>query len=154
MTRKASSGSAGLVIGVILTAAGCALIPAGGGNTNDNTDDNTNGNDNTSGAKLVVFDDPDSDFETSDVRDVEGEIVQFDEEAQALIWAEDGASFEPGTWVANGNLLRGVFEVRFGTEAGERRAYFTEESNGFICNIEPAGTSLSISGTTVPVPQE
>ena len=52
----------------------------GNGNTNENA--NENGNDNGSGngstgAKLVVFADPDSDFTTSDVHDVQDEIIRL-----------------------------------------------------------------------------
>lgn len=138
---------------------GCALIPAGdgNGNTNTNTNDNSdNTNDNSAGAKLVVFADPDSDFTTTDVRDVQDEIVQFDEDTLAIIWKATGASFQGGGWAANGNFLgaAGSFQVRFGTVNGERRAYFTETVPATICDIQVSGATLSIFPTSVTVPQE
>lgn len=40
------------------------------------------------------------------------------------------------------------FRVRFGTEEGERRAYFTEAGPGTICNLTFLGPEqLSIFGT-------
>ena len=104
---------------------------------------------------LAVFTDPDSDFSTSDVRDVDDEIVQFDPVAKTIIWAADGTAYQEGQWDVNGVLLAGGgFTVLFGTQDGERRAYFTLTADGFICQIEPQGASISISGTNVPVPQE
>ena len=106
-------------------------------------------------ANLAVFVDPVSDFSTRDVRDVDEEIVRFDPVAKTIIWAADGTAFQEGIWEVNGVLLAsGGFQVRFGTKDGERRAYFTETANGFICQIEAQGGSISISGTNVPVPQE
>ncbi len=113
----------------------------------------TNCDDRT--ANPAVFVDPDdTSFCTSDVRDVDGEIVQFDPVAKTIIWAADGTPYQEGIWEVNGVLLAGGgFQVRFGSEGGERRAYFTETGNGFICQIEAQGASISISGTNVPVPQ-
>ena len=107
-------------------------------------------------ANPAVFVDPDdTTFCTSDVRDVDDEIVQFDPIAKTIIWAADGTTFQEGEWEVNGVLLaEGQFQVLFGTEGGERRAYFTETANGFICQIESQGASISILGTSVPVPQE
>ncbi len=129
-------------------------------NTNDNTDDNTNdntvdnGNDNGSTSNLAVFTETETGFSTSDVRDVDGEIVQFDSTAKTIIWAADNTSYQAGVWDVAGVLLSGgSFQVRFGSEGGERRAYFTETGSATICQIEPAGEFLSISGTTTTVPQ-
>jgi hypothetical protein len=101
----------------------------------------------------VEFQDPDSDFSTTDVRDVDDEIVRFDATALRLIWVADDLAFDG--WDVNGNQLAGGFyTVRFGTEDGERRAYFTETSPPTICDISVSGGALSISSTNVTVPQE
>lgn len=159
-------------LAILLAMGGCAVAPVddgnnntntnGNSNTNDNADnanDNTdNMNDNTGGAKLVVFSDdaPGSTFLTTDVRDVEDEIVQFDEDTRAIVWKATGESFQVGSWTTNGNFLGtfGSFQVRFGTVNGERRAYFTETGPATICDIEVSGSFLSIFATSVTVPQE
>ncbi len=86
------------------------------GNENSNENENANGNENgNGGAKLVVFQDPDSDFSTTDVMDVDGEIVQLDGARGELIWVADGTT--EGGWDIDGNLLgNGFFTVAFGTE--------------------------------------
>jgi hypothetical protein len=62
-------------------------------------------------------------------------------------------------WTTSGNDLRwnlsGGFRVRFGTEDGERRAYFTEAGPGTICNLDirgPNQLSISPSGERPPQP--
>ena len=105
------------------------------------------------GANVVVFEDPDSDFSTADVRDVDGEIVRFDAVNAQMIWVADSLSFNG--FDVNGNALgAGFFMVRFGTENGERRAYFTETDPPTICNISVPNGTLSITSTQVTVPQE
>ena len=88
---------------------------------------------------------------TSDVRDVQNQIVRFDIANNALIWVADGRSF-PG-YPVSGNFVRTdrSFQIRFGTD-GERRAYFTETASATICDIEVVGGQLSISPTNVKVP--
>ncbi len=102
--------------------------------------------------QLVVFRDPDSNFTTSDIRDVQDQIVRFDMTSNALIWAADGRSFQG--YPVSGNFLRAdrAFQVRFGTKDGERRAYFTETVATTICDIEIVGGQLVISPTSVKVP--
>src|SRR5262245_15343948 len=80
--------------------------------------------------QLVMFTDPGSTFMTSDVRDAQRQIVRFDSANNALIWVADGRSFSG--YPVSGNFIRADrgFQVLFGTEAGERRAYFTETSSG------------------------
>lgn len=104
---------------------------------------------------LAVFVDPETNFFTTDVRDVDDEIVRFDTSTNSIIWATDGTAYEEGQWDVNGVLLAGgFFQVRFGTKDGERRAYFTEVDPPTICQIEPVNGFLSISRTNVAVPQE
>jgi len=102
--------------------------------------------------QLAVFTDPASSFTTSDVRDVQGEIVRFDITSDSLIWAADGRSF-PG-YPVSGNFVRAdkKFQIVFGTDAGERRAYFTETATGTICDVQVTGGQLAIFPTNVKVP--
>jgi hypothetical protein len=91
-------------------------------------------------------------FTTSDVRDVQEQIVRFNTVDNSLIWAADGRRF-PG-YPVSGNFIRQdmFFQVRFGTKDGERRAYFTEAARGTICDIEVIGGQLVISPTNVTMP--
>jgi len=102
--------------------------------------------------QLVVFRDPDSTFSTSDVRDLQDQIVRFDMTSNSLIWAADDRSFQG--YPVSGNFMRAdrAFQVRFGTKDGERRAYFTETVATTICDIEIVGGQLVISPTSVKVP--
>ena len=102
--------------------------------------------------QLAVFTDPGSTFSTSDVRDVQDQIVRFNTNGNALIWAADGRSFTG--FPVSGNFLRGdrFFQVRFGTKDGERRAYFTEAEATTLCDIEIVGGQLMITPTTANVP--
>lgn len=136
---------------LIVGLSGCAVAPTsdvGGGNSD------TNGGD--ASRKLAVFQDPDSAFSTSDVFDVDDEIVQFDTDNDSIVWAADGVEYQVGQWVVSGNFPTAsqFFQVRFGTMDGTRRAYFTETGPATICDIRTTGGSLSISATSVPVPQE
>lgn len=136
-----------------------------GGNTNanDNTVENVNdnvvgnANDNTSDddSTFARFQDPDSDFSTTNVRDVDDEIVRFDTATQAVVWAADDRVFDEGVWSVNGLLLGrgGPFQVRFGTQDGQRRAYFTETANPTICDFVVTDV-FQIFLTATPVPQE
>ncbi len=104
-------------------------------------------------AELAVFEDPDSDFTTQDVRDVDGQIVRFNATLRQLIWVEDDLAFDG--FDVDGNLLsNGFFTVRFGTEDGVRQAYFTETTPPTICDITVMNGQLRIFSTTETVPQE
>lgn len=103
--------------------------------------------------EFAVFSDPDSEFTTMDVRDVDGQIVRFDAARRQLIWVEDNLAFD-GFDVNENLLANGFFTVRFGTENGERRAFFTETDPPTICDISAPGGSLSIQSTETTVPQE
>ena len=126
--------------------AGCTIgVPVDGPDEGDGID-----------ANLVVFFDPDSEFSTTDVRDVDDEIVRFDGDAKAIIWVADDLVFDEGVWEIDGNFLRvgQPFQVRFGTVDGERRAYFTETGPATICDISVEQGQLRIAATNVLVPQE
>jgi len=102
--------------------------------------------------QLAVFHDPSSTFTTTDVRDVQEQIVRFDLSTNSLIWAADGRSFSG--YPVSDNFIRSdhAFQVRFGTKDGERRAYFTETATGTICDLEVTGGQLVLSSTNVVVP--
>lgn len=103
-------------------------------------------------AAFVPFADEATDFETLDVHDATRDVVRFDAALGAMVSA-DGSAVVPG-WAVMGNELSwsrsGVaFRVRFGTELGERRAFFTEAAAGTICDLRLYGPDqLGISGTS------
>jgi hypothetical protein len=101
---------------------------------------------------IAMFTDASTGFSTSDVRDVQEQIVRFDSANSALIWVADGRRF-PG-YPVDGNVIGPVknFQVRFGMKDGERRAYFTETATGTICDIVVSGGALTILPTNVTVP--
>jgi hypothetical protein len=102
---------------------------------------------------LAVFTDAATGFSTSDIRDVQDQIVRFDTANNRLIWAADGRSFSG--YPVSGNFIGAsrMFQVRFGTKNGEHRAYFTETGPATICDIEVIGILLMITPTTVKVPE-
>lgn len=106
----------------------------------------------SSPVQLVVFSDPTTSFTTSDVRDAQRQIVRFDMANNSLIWAADSRSFSG--YPVNGLFIRAdrFFQVRFGTEDGERRAYFTEAVATTICDVEIVGGQLVINPTSLTVP--
>ncbi len=158
--RRGINQSRWFVLGAVLVLTaisvpqiGCELFISGTVNVPDD-DDNTNDNDDTTG-RFVVFTDEATGFSTTDVRDVDEEIVRFDAETKAIVWAADDTSYQEGLWTVDGVFLAGGgFQVRFGTKDGEQRAYFTETGPATICQIEASEGGISISPTSVTVPQE
>lgn len=146
MSHKLALRASFAVVVGLLIPSGCSVAPGGGGNGNT-------GNGTASG--VVVFNDPDSTFETSDVYDVDAEIVQFDAGTLAMIWKADGTVFQAGMWPADGNSLgtTGGFRVRFGNVNGQRRAFFTESLSGYVYDFVVTGGNMNIFSTNVPVPQ-
>jgi hypothetical protein len=102
---------------------------------------------------LAVFADPGSSFSTSDVRDAQDRIVRFDTPSNSLVWSADGRMFN-GYPVLDTYYIRTdkFFQIRFGTQNGEKRAYFTEAGRGTLCTIQVAGSGLVITATDLPVP--
>jgi hypothetical protein len=111
---------------------------------------------------LVVFTDPSSGFSTSEVRDVQGQVVQFDQRGR-LIWKADGTrlpgfprSFGLLIVVPSGHACQCWFEVRFGTEEGERRAYLTadygHDNPGTLVDLEVSGGQVFVSRSQVYPP--
>jgi hypothetical protein len=120
---------------------------------------------------LVVFTESTSGFSTTDLRDVQEQIVQFNT-ANELIWTADGTrlpGFEvdkihyPGTaFIDVVGPSRAIcptgcaFEVRFGTRDGERRAYLTmdyvHDNPGTLVDVEVTGGALLVTKTNVFAP--
>lgn len=161
------------VIALLLSVLCMSLVPAcpfarsngnGNDNTNANNNDNTNGNDNgnandngndnTDETDFALFTDPDSDFSTTRVRDIDGETIRFRISNEAIVY-QNGTEYQEGQWPVAGNFLGGVsFQVRFGTEDGVRQAYFTETIPATICDYIVTPTTFSIAPTNQTVPQE
>ncbi len=113
------------------------------------------GGDNTgpSDSDFAVFRDPTSSFSTTDVRDIDDEIVRFIPRDSTMLWTPTNLLFD--NWPVSGNFLgpNRAFEVRFGTVSGQRRAYFTEVGPGTLCDLEVSGNTLQLSPTTIHPPQ-
>lgn len=102
--------------------------------------------------QLATFTDPASGFSTTEVRDVQDQLVRFDTANNALIWVADGRSFSG--YPVSGNFMRAdkSFQVRFGVKDGERHAYFTETVATTLCDVDVVNGQLSITPTAVHVP--
>lgn len=100
---------------------------------------------------LASFMDPRGGFTTNDVRDSEGDIVRFTV-GGSLVWPPTMATF--GGYPVTGNFIGPTqgFEIRFGTENGQRRAYFTERGPGTICDIDLINGMINVSPTSQTVP--
>jgi hypothetical protein len=100
---------------------------------------------------LASFTDPMGGFSTHDVRDSEGDIVRFTVDG-SLVWPPTMATFSG--FPVTGNLIGPTqgFEVRFGTENGQRRAYFTERGPGTLCDIDLINGTINVSPTSKTVP--
>jgi hypothetical protein len=117
-----------------------------------------------SGAAVPTrFLDPDSDFATTDVRDAQDEIVQFNT-AGELVWTADGSRF--AGYIADGRVITAdhvcagcYFYVRFGTHDGERRAYLTwsapvtADRPATLLDLSVVGGVLVVHDTAALVPQ-
>ena len=109
-------------------------------------------------ASFAPFVDPATGFVTDEVHDAEREVVRFDVANGAMVSSATGETV--GGWVVSDTDLDWSrssvpFRVRFGSEEGERRAYFTERGPGTICNLGFLGggqLSISATGETPPGP--
>lgn len=110
------------------------------------------------GDDWVQFVDPVTGTQTGDVHDADREVMHFDAERSELVWALGEVPI-PGWSVSAQDLdwsnSSVAFQVLFGTEEGERRAYFTETRTGTICNLSVSESgALSIAPTAEPPPSE
>lgn len=112
--------------------------------------------------QLALFTDPSSGVSTSDLRDVDEQIVQVNT-ADELIWTADGTRFPEfiavGNFIAYHHGADTFFQVRFGTKDGERRAYLGWRDDRLrgrrptILDLWVDGRGdLKIAETDVPVP--
>ena len=145
MATNANRQTAGSPLAV-LVAVTSALAACGGSGSSPSTVTQTTP---PVEVRLAVFIDPASGVSTSDVHDVNDDIVRFDTASNSLIWAADGRTFQgfPVTGTQIGGFL-----VRFGTKNGQHVAYFTEMSRPNICDLQVNNGQLSISPTDVTVP--
>ena len=78
--------------------------------------------------RWAVFTDPATGFSTSDVHDVQDDVIRVNT-ANELVWTADGTRFPEfiaaGNFIAYHHATDRFFQIRFGTKAGERRAYVT-----------------------------
>jgi hypothetical protein len=99
------------------------------------------------GSGLAVFTDSASVFSTTDVLDVDNQVVRFNPQERTLIWTPGNLLFDG--WIVDGNFLGEgrPYQVRFGSVSGQRRAYFTETGRGTICDLEVENNILQIRPT-------
>ena len=108
-------------------------------------------------------------FRTFDLRDAQNQIVQVNSNGE-LIWTADGTrlpgyratshQFQDGRryYFIEGKICEAgcEFEVRFGTEDGERRAYLTvdygHDNPGTVVDVEVVGGALQVTQTDVYPP--
>jgi hypothetical protein len=129
-------------------ALALAALLVGVGACSDDDDDSPTA---PSTPTLASFNDPRGGFSTNDVRDSEGEVVRFTLDGR-LVWPPTMATFTG--FPVTGNFIGPTqgFEVRFGTENGQRRAYFTERGPGTICDIDVSNGMINVSPTSQTVP--
>ena len=114
----------------------------------------------------VVFTELATGFSTSDLRDVDEQILQVTRDG-ALVWTVDGTRLSgyhvdhhviDGVvihWIGGGAVCQEgcAFEVRFGTRNGERRAYLTadygHDNPGTLVDVEVSQGALVVSRTPV-----
>lgn len=131
--------------------------PAGQDSDDDGDDDSSdNGaDDGSDDSRFARFVDSVSGFETTDVVDVDDEVIRFDTETLAIVYAETGRSYQEGNWTVSGNFVGGAsFQIRFGVENGVRKAYFTEAGPATICDFRVTESAFLIFPTNEPVPQQ
>ena len=116
-------------------------------------------------SQLRVFTELASGFSTSDLRDVDEQILQITT-AGELVWTADGTRIQgygvaqhiidgvPIHWISGRLCPEGcTFEVRFGAKDGERRAYLTadygHDNPGTLVDVEVAGGNLAVARTGI-----
>jgi hypothetical protein len=107
----------------------------------------------TTGDGYIEFEDPGSDFVTSEVFDVGGDSVAFREEDDSMVFGELAQENWPvveGLWTPEDRF----FEIRFGSVEGEPRAFITERVTMTVCDVALAGDGFTIYATETPVPND
>lgn len=107
-------------------------------------------------APLHVFAEAATGFATSDLRDAQDQIVRVDKDG-FLIWTEDDTALKGfgvlnGIYISAGHVCECEFEVRFGSEQGERRAYLTadwgHDNPGTVVDLAVTGGRLVVKRTS------
>jgi hypothetical protein len=111
-----------------------------------------------------VFVDDDTGFQTSDLRDAQNQVIQVNH-SNELLWTADGtrlpnyrvSSFKFGNgrryYFVEGKICEAgcAFEVRFGNDNGERRAYLTvdygHDNPGTVVDVEVINGVLQVAQT-------
>lgn len=103
---------------------------------------------------FVGFVDPNaSEVMRTVVYDATGDRFSFDRLSNSIIWEAD-SSAHAGWPALEGNRVGSTaFRIRFGTEAGEARAYFTETVSETLCDLVVTNGSLQVFPTELPVPK-
>jgi hypothetical protein len=109
---------------------------------------------------LRVFTDAATGFSTTDIRDANDRIVQFNQAGQ-LIWTDDG-TYVSGYFPDISGLIPAHavcdcwFEIRFGAANGERRGYLTAEyghdNPGTILDLSVVAGVVTVRQSTVYPP--
>ena len=103
-------------------------------------------------APMHVFTEAATGFATSDLRDAQDQIVRVDKDG-FLIWTEDNTALKGfgvlnGIYIPASHVCECEFEVRFGTESGERRAYLTadwgHDNPGTVVDLAVTGGRLVV----------
>lgn len=106
--------------------------------------------------ELAVFTDSRTGFSTSDVHDVQEQIVRFNT-ADELIWVANDTRFQEfiveGNFIAYHHKADKFFQVRFGTRDGERRAYLSwpDDRLTIVDLSVDERSDLKIAETSMPV---
>jgi hypothetical protein len=107
------------------------------------------------GSGFAVFTDSASGFSTTDVYDVDNQVVRFVAADRTMLWVQDNLLFDG--WVVEGNFLGESapypFQVRFGSVSGQRRAFFTETGRGTLCDLRVENRVLTLLPTNSLPPQ-
>lgn len=108
---------------------------------------------NVDGIDVYVFEDAESGERVTDVFDLNRDIVRF-ATTNEMLFTSEGLAFEG--WSARGERLvgSGDFQIRFGKEDGEVRAYFTEGRAATLCDIRVFDDALDIVSSDEFVPFE
>ena len=120
-------------------------------------------------ATLAAFVDDETGFQTSDLHDAQNQVIQING-GNELLWTADGTRL-PGYRVTSGRFSDGrrhyfvegriceagcAFEVRFGNDHGEQRAYLTvdygHDNPGTVVDVEVIDRVLHVEQTRLYPP--
>lgn len=104
---------------------------------------------------FVIFEDPITGFRTVNVYDANRELYHFDRDEESMV--REAGDIRQSNWLVSGtdvsnNGVFGSYRIRFGTEQGKQRAYFTEVTPPTICDLvlESANALSIYRGSEMP----